>query len=86
MDCPQGCELADRPQTMRERDAGWYVCPQCQHEIREHEDNFSCTCEKCRQAGIQESAKALRSEPRLTPAQKHGRVRWDKKPKIAMHL
>jgi hypothetical protein len=47
MECPKGCTLAGHPQKMRELDAQHYVCQQCQHEIREKDPQFVCSCARC---------------------------------------
>jgi len=36
---------------MKEIDAGHYVCPECQHEIKENNPEFSCQCAHCVKCG-----------------------------------
>jgi hypothetical protein len=54
MNCPNGCNLAGYPQEMREIGLGLehHVCPQCQHEIKEADPEFSCTCQYCSNTGF----------------------------------
>ena len=57
MDCPNGCSLAGAPQRMHEPKPGHYACPQCRHEEKPSDPEFSCDCPSCETTGLIDATK-----------------------------